>query len=367
MVQTEQLPFDSQQQLVHHETILKDGILPLMSNFPCEGHSRGYFADEMTDCKIFVQCNPNMDPHGFPFMERFVFQCPVETRWDQRLLTCVRTEDALPCPSSRLYWADTEMRFARFSDLPMQTIVPIPDGAMKVPIVQSQFIEQAPAAPLIMKTSQFVEQQPIKSAEIIEQLPAAQVIEPLPKLVQQVVEQAPIKSAQIVEQVPLPAPMIMKSQVIEQAPIKSTQVIEQLPSLPKMTQVVSKTNFPTKTVIRNNFGTKTMIKSNNFGTKTMVQKTVAAPMATKTITKSVQSFPTKTVQKTVSTSFPTKTVVKSFATKSMPTMTRTIQTVQQPAVVTRTISHSPMMTRTFFRSPIQHFRSIPGAFITRIA
>ena len=80
------------------------------SRFACEGRRYGMFADVSNHCKIFVECLPRSSS-GRIIFSRYVFRCPRFTRFDQRLLTCVYTQDALPCHESPLYYSETEEKF----------------------------------------------------------------------------------------------------------------------------------------------------------------------------------------------------------------------------------------------------------------
>lgn len=65
--------------------------------FTCEGRDYGYYSDIGNNCQIYHICVP---PRS-----QYTFFCNNGTVFDQKALTCVREEDAIPCGQQERYYA----------------------------------------------------------------------------------------------------------------------------------------------------------------------------------------------------------------------------------------------------------------------
>ncbi|KAI1280575.1 hypothetical protein HDE_13472 [Halotydeus destructor] len=65
--------------------------------FSCKGLDYGYYADQGNNCQVYHICVP-------PY-QQFTFFCNNGTIFDQKLMTCVREEQATPCGQSAKFYA----------------------------------------------------------------------------------------------------------------------------------------------------------------------------------------------------------------------------------------------------------------------
>lgn len=70
---------------------------PYQQTFTCEGRDYGYYADLANDCKLYHICVP---PN-----QQYTFFCNNGTIFDQKVFTCVREEDSVPCGAQEKYYA----------------------------------------------------------------------------------------------------------------------------------------------------------------------------------------------------------------------------------------------------------------------
>lgn len=147
-------------------------MVALDSSFRCESRRWGFFADIRTGCRNFVQCVPTTTPNGAVFTRRHVFRCPPGTQFDQRLVTCVLINDALPCEQSINYYLETEEKFGAFSgcNVPHPNSIRQETDKTTVEVPQQQLIESAPIIPHPVKTLP-----PVKSTVVIPPVVAQQI------------------------------------------------------------------------------------------------------------------------------------------------------------------------------------------------
>jgi len=85
---------------------------PLQNSFSCENLNYGYYADTDNNCEVFHVCLPVTDDAGALLQTtQFSFICGNGTVFSQESLTCVHTDDALPCVDARNLYDSSNAQF----------------------------------------------------------------------------------------------------------------------------------------------------------------------------------------------------------------------------------------------------------------
>jgi len=75
----------------------EDVVGAYREEFTCQGRDYGYYGDVANDCKMYHICVPPAS--------QYTFFCNNGTVFDQKVMNCVRDEDATPCGNTEKYYA----------------------------------------------------------------------------------------------------------------------------------------------------------------------------------------------------------------------------------------------------------------------
>lgn len=90
--------------------VLPDGAqailsAPLQTSFTCDNRPYGYYADVSNNCQVFQVCLPVKDNAGIVVeTAQFTFLCSNQTIFSQANLTCIGTDEAMPCSDSEKFY-----------------------------------------------------------------------------------------------------------------------------------------------------------------------------------------------------------------------------------------------------------------------
>ncbi|CAG9794147.1 unnamed protein product [Diatraea saccharalis] len=87
----------------------------ITDTFSCENRTYGYYADVDNECQVFHVCLPSQTPSGRNVTYRWSFICPKETIFNQEVLVCTRSRDAIPCEESPMFY-DVNMEIGKVSN-----------------------------------------------------------------------------------------------------------------------------------------------------------------------------------------------------------------------------------------------------------
>ncbi|CAK1593582.1 unnamed protein product [Parnassius mnemosyne] len=107
-----------------NSTTIRENIT---DTFSCENRIYGYYADVDNDCQIFHVCLPSLTVTGRNITYRWSFICPAETVFNQEVLTCTRSGDAIPCEESPMFY-DVNMEFGKVANETKENTKPESSG-----------------------------------------------------------------------------------------------------------------------------------------------------------------------------------------------------------------------------------------------